>query len=497
MDQDSAFDSERFILSNHEVIKKRINLDELVPKLYNRQLLTSDEREELLFEQKERYKKKTRLIEIVSSKGDAAPWLLIECLREANEHLPHSELAGILERSLGLQSHGVSREPANQRHVSSHSIQIDASANSALHQSSHNQSSPCPENPIPGPSTSAAALGRSSQMPALCSDHMIRTAHPSTTCRPTGVSPATNSLEQLEISSPEFANLILGLASELSQHGTTFESIRQALLSLLEIDGIPIQLPSHVTDFPTLILHLRRLKMCHEYDVDLLCKLLEFLELVDLKDSVVKAYANKAASTDVIQCRYQRSTPSHRHFIAFTFHKVPSLSLGEACEIKHLISDILHIPRHCFTLVGSEEGSIGLAWQIPMEYRKHVQSSLREDESVRTGLTSSKYHFESIKLEVEGGSERVVAFTRPAGHISNTHIVGMTDAHASPCDQCCVSSQEDAISSTVDDLSPSIDSEYSNTLCTSTVAIVKLPTIFILRTFKEKSFTFMYRSRAP
>ena len=233
------------------------------------------------------------------------------------------------------------------------------------------------------------------------------------------------------------------------------------LLALLEFDGIPIQLPLQVTDFPTLILHLRRLKMCHESDVDLLCKLLESLEQVDLRDAV-KAYAAKMISTDVMRCRYQRSSPSHRHFIAFTFHTVSSLSLGAACEIKQFISDLLHIPRHCFTLVGSEEGSIGLAWQIPVEYLKHVQSSLAEYEDVKTSLTSSSYQFESIKLEIEDRSERIVAFTRPARGISDAHV-GMTACCSAqdPCGQCCISSQEDAVSSTMDDPSPAIDSEYS------------------------------------
>lgn len=449
-----TFDSQRFIVSNHKEIKKRVNLDELVPILYEKQLLTDDEREELLYEQQPSNKRKNKLVEIVASKGDRAPWLLIESLREENEHLPHSELATILESR--LQNHGVS-EPAvpNQRPIPSHSTAISASTNSALPQSSRNQTPPNSQNPIHAPSTSAA-LSRSSHMP-LRNDHLITTASHSSA---SGVPPATDSLEQLQRNSPEFANLVLGLASELNQHEITFESIREALLALLEIDAIPIQLPSHVTDFPTLILHLRRLKMCHESDVDLLCKLLETLEQVDLRERV-KAYADRGASIDVMQHRYQRSRPSHRHFIAFTFHNVPSLSLGEASEIKHFISNLLHIPRHSFTLVGSEEGSIGLAWQIPMEYLKHVQSSLREDKDLKASLTSSEYHFELIKLEVEEGSERVVAFTKPADPISNVHVgtTACTSAQDS-CGQYCVSSQEDAISSTVDDLSPSIDSEY-------------------------------------
>ena len=446
------FDSQRFILSNLKEIKKRVNLGELVPILYKKQLLTNDEREELLYKEHLPNERKKRLVEIVASKGDRAPWLLIECLREENEHLPHSELATILECS--LRSHCVS-EPAvpNQRPIPSH---LTASANSALLQSSCNQTPPNSQNPTHGPSTSAA-LGRSSHMP-LHNNHLTTASHSSAS----DVPPTTDSLEQLQRSSPEFSNLVLGLASELNHREFTFESIRKALLTLLEIDAIPIQLPSHVMDFPTLILHLRCLKMCHESDVDLLCKLLETLELVDLRERV-EAYARRGAAMDVMQHRYQRSRSSHRHFVAFTFHSVPSLSLGAACEIKHFISDLLHIPRHTFTLVGSEDGSIGLAWQIPVEYLKHVQSSLREDEDLKASLTSSKYHFESIMLEVEDGSERVVAFTKPADPIPTLRVgtTACTSAQDS-CSQYCVASQEDAVSSTVDDLSPSIDSEYSD-----------------------------------
>lgn len=470
--EDSTFDSRRFILSNRKEIEKRVNLDELVPKLDEKKLLTSDEYEELLYKEYVPHRRKKRLVEIVASKGDRAPRLFIECLREENEHLPHSELATILESC--LQSHNNndsantisnSTDP-NQRPVSSHSTAINASANSPLQYPSHSQTLPNSQNPVHDPSTSAT-LGSSSHMPpALCNDHLAPPSHSSTS----GVPSATVSLEQLLRSSPEFANLVLGLASELNHRGFTFERIQRALLALLEHDAIPIQLPPDVTDFPSFCLHLRRLKMCHEADVDLLCKLLETLEQVDLLERV-KAYVRRGAAVDVMQHRYQQSRPRHQHFIAFTFHNVPSLSLGQACEIKHFISDLLHIPRHTFTLVSSEQGSIGLAWQIPTKYLKHVQSSLREDEEMIALLTSSRYHFESIKLLIKEGSERIVAFTRPADPISNAHVPLFTCASGqASCGQCSVSSQEDIVSSTMDDPSPSIDSTHSHrkycVLCT-------------------------------
>ena len=463
MDQESSsFDSKRFILSNQEEIEEKVNLKVLVPKLYKKQVLTNAEREALLYEPHLPSDRSSRLVNIIATKGIKGTRLFIECLHKASSHLPHSELATSLERSLQSGEYTIPK----QRPVLSHTTAIDASGNSALPQSSHSQTPSNSHNPRHGSSTSAT-LGSSSHMPlALCNDHLAPPSHSSTT----GVPSATDSLEQLQQSSPEFANLVLGLTSELNHRGFTFERIERALLALLEGDAIPIQLPPDVTDFPSFCLHLRWLKMCHEADVDLLCKLLETLEQVDLLERV-KAYVRRGAAVDVMQHRYQQSRPRHQHFIAFTFHNVPSLSLGQACEIKHFISDLLHIPRHTFTLVSSEQGSIGLAWQIPTKYLKHVQSSLGEDEEMIALLTSSRYHFESIKLLIKEGSERIVAFTRPADPISNAHVPSFTCASGqASCGQCSVSSQEDIVSSTMDDPSPSIDSTHSHrkycVLCT-------------------------------
>lgn len=442
MDPDAFHvDPQHFFLSNEQEIKKRVNLDELVPVLYKKQLLTHDEREELLYVHHLPAKRKTRLVEIMASKEDRAPRLYIECLRETNSQSSHSELATILEKWLQSQM-AVSMPQA-------HEVAALTTANPPPYPKPSNPSAPPSSHaPTHSPCTSSA-LGESSFMPPN---------HPS---RPTcGVPSAIDSLEQLQRGSPEFANIIFGIASELEHRKVVFESVQEALLAQLELDAIPIQLPSDVMDFPSLILHLRRLKMCHESDVDLLCKLLETLEHVDLRDRV-KAYVDRLASTDVMQHRYQQSRPSHQHFVAFTFHNVPSLSLGEAYEIKHFISDLLHIPQHTFTLVGSEEGSIGLAWQIPVQFLKHVQSSLSEDKDVRAFLISSEYHLVSIELEAKEGSEREVAFTVPADHFSKEHV-GMTAcAGTSACDPYYVSSQEDAVSSTVDEFSSSIDSELS------------------------------------
>ena len=490
-EQGFSFDSEHFILSNQEEIEKKVNLKVLVPKLYKKQVVTKAEREALLYEPHLLSDRRTRLVDIVATKGKKGTRLFIECLREAGSHLPHSELATSLERS--LQS-GEYYTILNQSEPvpSNGSTAIDASVHSALPQSSHRQTPSNSQSPTHDPSTSAA-LGSSSysHIPlALCNDHLALPRHASTSSVPS----TTESLEQLQRSSPEFANLVLGISSELNHRGITFERIQQALLALLEGDAVPIQLPPHVKDLPALCLHLRHLNMCHEADTDLLCKLLETLELVDLRERV-KSYADRVAATDVMQHRYQRSRPRHRHFVAFTFHSAPSLSLEQACEIKHFISDLLHIPRHTFTLVGSESGSIGLAWQIPVEYLKHVQSLLREDEEVRASLMSSKYQFVSIELEVKEGSERIVVFCEP---ISNTHLPASVCTNGQGSyGQCSISSQEDVVSSTMDDLSPSMDSARSHRKYCILYTCTVLCATSLLRPFFLLILELSKRNRSP
>ena len=85
------------ILRHEEAIKELIQLDTLVPKLYNKRLLTKDEREDLLDFHIPRTERKIKLVKTLSNKGKDAPRLLIECLREEKTHFPHAQLAKILE----------------------------------------------------------------------------------------------------------------------------------------------------------------------------------------------------------------------------------------------------------------------------------------------------------------------------------------------------------------------------------------------------------------
>ena len=446
---DSSFRG-NFILLHEEEIKEGVHLDTLVPKLYRKGLLTKDEREELLYREHAPPRRKSRLVDILSEKGKDVPRLFIECLREETTHLPHSQLATLLERHLQIPpSHnGDESTSSNQRPLLPHPNRTNATHNPVSAGPSHS--------PITHHSLSLdPTQGHTSSVRGTCTlpqhrDHFIGLPRP-TTHPPCGV-PVADSLEELQKICPEFANLVLSISAQLSQRGYTFEDVCNTLATVLENDAIPIQLPSHVEDIPSLCLHLRKQRMCHETDVDLLCELLRFMQQDDLKESV-KAYANRVASMDVMQHRYQQTGPSQGHFLAFTFHSTPSLSLGEVCEIKHYISDVLHVPRHAFTLVGSEPGSIGLVWQIPKEYQKHIQSSLEEDD-LRASLRSSKYCFESIQLQVEEGSDRFAVFTnQDSKEGTSAFAQGSSETELCP-------SQEDAISSTtMDDPSASTDQD--------------------------------------
>ena len=461
--------SKHFILCHEEAIKVAVDLSKLVPKLYSNRVLTPEDREELLYEHVPPNQRKTKLVTILSNKGRDAPSLLIKSLREEKTHLPHAELATLLERDFQA-SHG--QDGGGSTGHLSHGVLATADTNGTT---------ALPVAPMSaGPSHSLPThVHIHVHTPSLCDVHShasSSTAHTSDSgyqtmdsqesqqhgyhfaphrAPHTGVShsqspsscvpPVANSLEQLQQFSAEYANLILCLSANITQRGFTFEDISTALKALLDNSAIPFELPVSVNDFPTLCLHLRRLNMCHEADVDLLCELLRTMQLEDLKQ-VVMDYVNRVSSVDVMQHRYQEATSlTERHFLMFTFHNFPALSVGEACEIKHQMSDLLHIPRHTFSLVKAEPGSIGLAWQMPMQYLKHVRSSLEEDKGLRTSLVSSQYCFQSIKLLIKEGSDRIVMFSRSTSPAS----IDETKCRERSC--VSKSSQEDTISSTMDD----------------------------------------------
>ena len=466
--------SERFILNHEEAIRDSVMLETLVPKLYNKRLIIKDEREELVYVRTPPNERKIRLVTILSGKGKDTPRLLIECLREEGEHRPHSELATLLENDLcrTLEHHahaapGSSGRPAVLPSNSGFIVPQTPPISAASSVATPTHSGPCPDVNFAseqGVNYIASGQGHSSSVACGMSRSFLHEdgrIPPS----PRGVS-VTESLDELQRTSPEYANLVLSLSAELSKRNYTFEYVKNALLAILENAAIPIQLPPNVTDFPTLCLHLRRLKLCHETDTDLLSELFNTMRIEHLKE-IVGSYARRMSSEDVMQLRYQsQSRPSQRHFVAFTFHNVSRLSLGQAYEIKHHISELLNMPRHTFSLVGYEPGSIGLAWQVPLEYLKNMQSTIREDREIQVALASYKYPYELVELQVKAGSERLVIFSRSTVVEETAHM------EQSPTPR---SSQEDMISSTTDEVS---SSEYHHPL-SSKCKCMNISTLFM------------------
>ena len=455
-----------FILCHEKAITDGVDLKELVPKLYYNGLLTGDNREELLYVHNPPNQRKTKLVTILSNKGNDAPRLLIRSLREEKTHPPHAELAALLEHD--LQASQRQDGGGSAGHLTQGVLPTDTNGANTP------PVLPGPSHSLPNyihPSSSHGICGHTSTAHAsnqcLTSDAQYHLAPPSThrapitsgscsQCPSSCGPPVVVSLKQLQKYSPNYANLILNLSANISQRGFTFEDISTALRTLLKNNGISFELPSNVNDFPTLCLHLRKLNMCHEADVDLLCELLRTMQLEDLKQ-LVKDYADTMSSVDVMQHRFQQTSLTEHHFLTFTFHNIHALTVGDACEIKHQISELLHIPRHTFSVVRSEPGSIGLAWQIPTQYFKHVKLSLEEDEHLRASLASSKYCFESIKLLVKEGSERIVVFSKSTSKTSRDETKLREKSPESR------SSQEDVISSTMDDVSPT-DSQSRKSL---------------------------------
>ena len=313
-----------FILRHEEAIKELIDLNTLVPKLYNKGLLTKDEREDLLDFNILRTHRKIKLVTTLSNKGKDAPRLLIECLREEKTHLPHAELAEILEHNLHAsprQNGGGSVQHPSQMVLPSNTggataaptmPVLDRNFHDMLTHSSGSSSHEgarvdCPEYVSDYAMSNSRLQGDSIAPPPAHVAPIVGPSNPQLST--THGHAVADSLEQLQERSPEYANLILCLSAELSSRGYTFEDISRTLQELFESDAIQINLPSNVHDFPTLCLHLRQLNVCHEADVDLLCELLHTMQLEDLKRKV-KAYADRVSSIDVMQHRFQQATGS-------------------------------------------------------------------------------------------------------------------------------------------------------------------------------------------
>jgi len=197
--------------------------------------------------------------------------------------------------------------------------------------------------------------------------------------------------------------------------------------------------------------------MYHEMDVDLLCKLLEELELEDLKQHV-HSYSREIMDTSPVQLQHFNLQPSQNCFLVFTCHGLHHMTLGQIYLVKDAISDLLHIPRHMFCFVNSQPRSTILDWQFPIAFLKSCQAEF-EEPSIHSRLASSDLSFSSVKLNYSNSSEPQVVFTKTPRS---------SNARDSPVERDCVSS-------TTDDLAPHLPRQQLRTFpgtCTFTCELI-------------------------
>ena len=230
---------------------------------------------------------------------------------------------------------------------------------------------------------------------------------------------------QLGNFNPHYQQLIVNLSAELRCRGIPFQAIVNSLEAILCNDGShPI--PANIGDFPSLCMYLHHQGMCHEMDVDLLCKLLEELRLEDLKQTVHE-YAEAIMDTNVVQHQHPPVQPSQNYFLAFTYHNLDHMTVGQVYRIKDAMSDLLGIPPHMFTLVYSQPGSVILVWQFPITFSKHCLVQF-EEPAVKSRLAARDLSVLLVKFHYPNSSEPQIVFENA------------DNGRRSPVEEECVSS---------------------------------------------------------
>ena len=195
---------------------------------------------------------------------------------------------------------------------------------------------------------------------------------------------------------PDYAHLVQRISSHMATNDVSIDSVIVELNRILHDGhmGITIQ-QEEVRDFGSLCVHIRQLGLCHESDIDLLCRLLHVLGLQELH-SLALEYADHIMSNQALTCQYN-STSTQTHHLLLTLHSNPDMTLGEAFVVKDMIAGVLSIQRHTFSLASTRHGSIVLVWKIPAAFLKQSLSVFGVDE-IRTRLDSDPT-LSSIKLE--------------------------------------------------------------------------------------------------
>ena len=409
-----------------------VTLNDLIPKLNGEGLLTQGEEERLTNSYTTEYDRKLQLTQILRTKGPNAPSIFVRCLRQGGNP-GHTHLAGVIDDYLagrGNLAGDVATDQGRGPGAFSSSGSSEATALSSGEYSQAMHSSPNPPFRLAGsvsntaPHTSQPSRSADAQAEPL----HLRNERSSSSNVYSNLTSSSESLsshfgapieEHAQPSasmSSRYTNMVRNISTSLilPSRCTPFDSIKAALCECVhESSGAVLAIPNEVSDVATLLEWLHAQRMCHEYDVDLLCALLQKLNQLDLCQEV-RAYAEGIMHANILSCRPPASSPTPGHFLAFTFHNCPSLTFAQACEVKDVLSNLLGIDRHAFWLSGSENGSIVLGWSLKEVVAKRFMAKL-EDESVREELVyhPKMHNIVQIEMLFHGSTQRHTVFSAP------------------------------------------------------------------------------------
>ena len=429
-------------------IVQNLTLKDLIPHLNQERLLTQHEEESLSNQYKTEYERKIELTSILGKKGPEAPSAFIRCLQNEGSR-GHDYLAGVIKRHIGggcsgascahtdvftaagqvygcgapwnltLAGQGQSCSPPVSRLV----------AGDVTPSSSHMQSQSM------STATFQAPISPSRQFMAEFQPGMASLNYPTahsrslSTCSSASF-PFETAVEERhgDPISAQYDQMVGNICTSLRipSRNIPFESIVRALHDSLQDSGISLAIPGEINDVAALLSFLRTQRMCHEYDVDLLCELLKRLEQHDLHQEV-KAYAQSIMHCNVLQCGLSSTTPVPGNFKAFTIHNCPSLTYGQACEVKDVLSELLGIDRHTFWLTSSESGLVVLGWSFREEVTKPVCTNL-EDSSIQREMVSrgQMHNVSCVEVLHEGSRKKVTVFS--ASSVRSTSSLQSSDS---------------------------------------------------------------------
>lgn len=203
----------------------------------------------------------------------------------------------------------------------------------------------------------------------------------------------------------QYADVIQYINSALEDRDIGMNIVLEALHTICVNDGIPLEVPAIISDFPSLVVFLRERGLCHEFDTDLMCKILASISAADLKDQL-RTFSNSLNGVDVLQLNLScNETCSPDYFLAFTFHSTTGMTLGQVLGIKYFLAHFLGIPRHSFSLKRANTGSLVLVWQFPAKIHKPFIMAF-EDEKQRTTLYN-KHLLTEVKVK-HLGQEKII-----------------------------------------------------------------------------------------